>query len=87
MFGFFALFVVLASQSVVFSQDHVLKLDGDGDYVNLGQPDFLPSAYTLEAKVYRTELFRSGLEGLISKDGRADGSGDWFVHWSIHFGK
>ena len=81
-FSLFVLLVVLACQSIVSSQDRVLKLDGDGDYVDLGQPDFMPQAYTLEIKIFRLESSNS-LQGLISKDGRADGSGNYSIHWSV----
>ena len=85
-FSLFVLLVVLACQSIVSSQDRVLKLDGEGDYVDLGQPDFMPQAYTLETKIFRvksTTAIPSTLSGLITKDGRPDGSGPWSIHWSI----
>ena len=79
---FLSVLVVTAFQFMAFSQDSVLMLDGDGDYVDLGQADFMPVAYTLEIKIFTLEESNK-LRGLISKDGRADGSGDYSIFWGI----
>jgi len=67
--------------ATVYGENRAITLDGSGDYVDLGQPDLMPTAYTLEAWIFR-QPNSIGLECLVSKDGRV-GGGNWSIHWSI----
>ena len=85
LLAFLSIIALMASFGVVtpavYGENRAVSFDGDGDYVDLGQPDLMPTAYTLEAWIFR-QPNSIGYECVVTKDGRMSG-GNWSIHWSI----